>query len=160
MAYDYQLIITSIVSAFAIGFSLYNFCQSIRRPEADLWIDEEDKPIVVLYIYNPGQRQIALIKFRYIINGEVSDIQEGIHANMNHTNPNATINTWFVKKEKFPYTLNGGDSEFIIIEAHALAGTLFSKGYSDKIKLSAYVETAQKKKIKTESLDFDINKYK
>ncbi len=158
--FDYQLIITLgtlLASGIAIIFSSYNFYQSIHKPRADLWIDEDDKPIVIVYINNPGQRQIALTKFKYMINGKDSDIREGTHADP--TNPGSTYLTWFVDKKEFPYILNGGNSDFRIIQANTLASTLSYKGYSDKISLSAYFETAQKKKIETKSVVFDIDKY-
>jgi hypothetical protein len=160
MAYDYQLIITSIVSVFAIGFSLYNFYQNIRKPKADLWIDEDDE-VVISYIYNPNQRSVALIKFKYVINGKVSDIKEG-HYPINGENPGPIYYTSFDKNNKiiFPAIINGGGSDFIIHNAKNLSSTLSYKGYSDKIELSVYFETAQKEKIRSKSIEFDIEKYK
>lgn len=78
------------------------------------------------------------------------------------TKPGNTYVTSFDKKNKinFPSILDGGGSDFIIHNAKNLAGTLSYKGYADKIQLSVYFETAQKKKIKSKSIDFDIKKYK
>jgi hypothetical protein len=163
MAYDYQLIITTVTilaSGIAIIFSSYNFYQSIRKPEADLWIDEDDE-VVISYIYNPGKRPIALIKFKYVINGKVSDIKEGHHP-IDDKNLGSTYYTSYDKENKinFPSIIKGGGSAFIIHNAKNLSGTLSYKGYSDKIKLSIFFETAQKEKIMSKSINFDMEEYK
>jgi len=155
-------LVSLIFSGIAIFISVYNFYQSIRKMEVDLWFDNEDKPKVSIYAYNPGQRPVTLIKFKYTINGKPSDIREGLH----ETDPSkydgaSAYNTGFDKKIDFPYVLKGGEAVFITQNAMNLAGTLHYKDFSGKIKLSAYFETTQKKIYKSKSIiDFDIEKYR
>jgi hypothetical protein len=116
MAYDYQLIINSvtlIAAIIAIAISVYNFFQSNRKLKADVWIDEDNED-VISYIYNPGLKPVALIKFKYVINGKVSDIKERHHPVP--TKPGNTYVTSFKKENKinFPSIIDGGGSDFII----------------------------------------------
>lgn len=112
-----------------------------------------------MYIHNPGQNPVTLRKFRYIINGKVSNIREGNHP-IDDSNPRNTYVTKFDNPIKFPYILTGKDSAFIIHRIHNLMVALSYNGYSGKIKLSAYFETAQNKKVKTKNIDIDIEKFK
>jgi len=159
---DITTLITLIISLIAIAFSAYNFYQSIRKMEVNLWIDEEDTPFITIYAFNPGQHPVPLINFKYCINKKTSNIREGTHESdpAKYDGASSYV-TSFNKDFDFPYILKGGEAIFITHKATNLAGTLLYKGYTGKIKLSAYFVTVQKKIYKSKStIDFDIEKYR
>jgi hypothetical protein len=149
-----------IISIFSIGYTYY---QNRRKIEVDIWIEYENQLVVNLCVFNPGYRSVALIKSKFLVNNEYIEIEEGGHdVDRLKFGSKAPGSYWIspTKKVNFPYGLKEGDAVFYGLSARQLAYFLHYNGYSGIVKLSGYFKTAQKKIVKSKSIDFDIERYK
>ena len=141
---------------------IYTYYQNRRKIEVDLWLDNENKPLISLCAYNSGYRSVALINYRFIVDNKSYELTEGLHEADRSKNGDNTssFSVKFTKKFDFPYMLEEGNAAIYSITAQNLAVYLHYNGVSGVVKLSGYYKTAQKKKEKSKSgIDFDIEKY-
>jgi hypothetical protein len=134
-----------------------------RKIEVNLWLDDVDGDTIVhLCAFNSSYRSVTLIKCQFQVEGKPIDINRTSYAVDNSKYPNGPGRYEMRVTTEFNYPkhiLKEGDTVFYSLKSHQLAMFLHYHGFNGNIKLNGFFKTAQKEKVETKSIQFNIEEY-
>jgi hypothetical protein len=134
-----------------------------RKIEVNLWLDIIDgETIVHLCAFNPSYRSVTLIKCNFQVDDEPIEINRTSYEVDRTKYPNGPSRYVMRVTTEFNYPkhiLKEGDAVFYSVKARLLAYFLHYHGFNGRIKLNGYFKTAQKNKVESKSIEFNIEEY-